>query len=159
MGRALLLAMPFTGCRSEQGLPPPLAANAPRAPVALIGDWVRVAPATLRGDTLSLRADSSARGVIPWGTATTFVRISRWQLRFASRDPVAAREDWRQGHKDGGDADCATGRTAAGCTSLPLLCLGAANEYQCEAFEFSPPDSLAFSSGLRYIRATGAAHP
>lgn len=34
-------------------------------PVGFVGDWVQVWPASRRGDTLTLRADSSASGLAP----------------------------------------------------------------------------------------------
>lgn len=55
------------------------AAVTPRPPVGLFGDWVHTAPAALQGDTLSLRADSTARGLIPWDEKRA-ARVTRWKL-------------------------------------------------------------------------------
>jgi hypothetical protein len=122
----------------------------PTPPVAFLGDWIRIAPAAIRGDTLRLRADSTADGVIPW-PPNRMARISRWKIRFGSKDPVGTRADWRQGYTDGGDAECVLRDGGPECVSLPLLCLGASGEYMCSAFAFTP-DSLSLASGLRYIR-------
>ena len=58
-----LLGICTISCRDtpEPPKPPP-----PRVPVGLVGDWIRIAPAHLRGYTLTLRADSSAVGIVPW---------------------------------------------------------------------------------------------
>jgi hypothetical protein len=138
-----------------------LAPQPPPSPIGLYGDWLRVAPPALAGDTLRLAADSTAAGVIPW-PPQGLARITRWHLRYASRDAVAERTDWRQGHGDGGDAACFLQREPdpTQCRSLPLICLGGLTEFYCEKFVYTP-DSLLFSSGLRYvrIRALTAAAP
>jgi hypothetical protein len=126
----------------------------PPAPVGLYGDWLRVAPPALAGDTLRLSADSTAAGVVPWPPQTrSLARITRWHVRYASRDPVVDRADWRQGHTDGGDADCFLRRepNPSRCRSLPLICLGGLTQFSCEKFVYTP-DSLLFSTGLRYVR-------
>jgi hypothetical protein len=134
----------------------------PPAPVGLYGEWLRVAPSDLAGDTLRLSADSTAAGVIPWPPQTrSLARITRWHIRYASRDAVVEREDWRQGHADGGDTDCFLRREPdqSRCRSLPLICLGGLTQFSCEKFVYTP-DSLLFSTGLRYVRihpATAAA--
>ncbi len=129
-----------------------LAPQPPPAPIGLYGDWLRVAPPALAGDTLRLSADSTAAGVIPW-PPQGLARITRWHLRYASRDAVAERADWRQGHGDGGDAACFLQREPdpAQCRSLPVICLGGLTDVYCEKFVYTP-DSLLFSSGLRYVR-------
>lgn len=148
--RWIVLAL-LAACRgSEQtvaekdSLPP-----IPRVPIAFVGNWLRVAPARLRGDTIQLLADSSARGVIPW-PPNRLARLSHWTIRLGSKDPVGARQDWRQGHSDGGDADCVL-RDNPACVSLPLLCLGASAEHLCQVFVVTP-DSLLLADGQRYIR-------
>jgi len=128
--------------------PPPRPSPA-RLPVGLLGDWVRIAPTSLRGDTLTLRADSSASGIIPWSNGRLAV-VKRWKLIFTSRDAVVAREDWAQGHTDGGDPECSFG-PAVGCISGPIICLGAGREYQCEAFKYTP-DSLFLWHGSQFVR-------
>jgi hypothetical protein len=124
----------------------------PPEPIGLYGEWLRVAPRALAGDTLRLSPDSTAFGVIPW-PPQGLARITRWHLRYASRDAVTDREDWRQGHGDGGDADCFFRREPdpARCRSLPLICLGGLTQFSCEKFVYTP-DSLLFSTGLRYVR-------
>jgi len=123
--------------------------------VALFGEWLRIAPRELRGDTLVLRADSVARGLWPW-RPDSLARISRWELRFGAREPATARADWRQGHDDGGDIGCILGRVAD-CRGLPMLCVIAAGEAACEKFHYAAPDSLYFSNGLRYVRVRRSA--
>ncbi|MEP6622409.1 MAG: hypothetical protein ABJE47_24005 [bacterium] len=120
-------------------------------PVALLGDWIGVAPPAVRGDTLTLRPDSTARGIIPWGP-DRLVAISRWKVVFRSKDPAATRADWQQGHVDGGDIDCVAD-SAKGCVSLPELCLGTSSQYDCGAFKYTRSDSLTLQSGVRYVRA------
>lgn len=121
----------------------------PRVPVAFVGAWLRVAPIRLRGDTIQLLADSTARGIIPL-PPNRLTRLSHWKVRHGSRDPVDTRQDWRQGHSDGGDADCVL-RDNPACVSLPLLCLGASAEYLCQVFIVTS-DSLLLADGQRYVR-------
>ena len=123
--------------------------SSPRLAIGLVGDWVRFAPTNLRGDTLTLRADSTAAGVIPWGDGR-YARIARWKIMFTSRDAVVARADWAQGHADGGDPECSFGGSAA-CISGPQLCFGAGKQYRCETFNYTP-DSLTLVDGSRFIR-------
>lgn len=78
-------------------------------------------------------------------------RISRWKVHFQSADAVASRKDWSQGHTDGGDADCFTGK-ATNCSSMPMLCLGAIKQYTCLAFRYIAPDTLATQMGLVYVK-------
>jgi hypothetical protein len=146
--RALLplVATLTIACRDA---PKPTKPPSGRPPVGLVGDWVRIAPTSLRGDTLTLRADSSAAGVIPWGNGRLAI-IKRWKIMFTSRDAVVAREDWAQGHADGGDPECSFG-PGTGCISGPIICLGAGKQYQCETFKYTP-DSLFLSHGSRFIR-------
>ena len=129
-------------------VPPKARKPSPRSAVGLVGDWVRVAPTSLRGDTLTFRADSTAFGIVPWDGRLTIVK--RWKIMFTSRDAVVARDDWAQGHKDGGDPECSFG-DGVGCISGPILCLGVGKQYQCEAFKYTA-DSLALSRGSRFIR-------
>jgi hypothetical protein len=146
--RALLplVATLAIACRDAPEPPKP---PAPRAPVGLVGDWLRIAPASLRGDTLTLRADSSAVGIIPWGNGRLAI-IKRWKIMFTSRDAVVARADWAQGHEDGGDPECSFG-AGTGCISAPIICLGASKQYQCETFKYTA-DSLFLFHGSRFIR-------
>jgi hypothetical protein len=155
MRRAIVSVLAFSiACRGETPVPVRSATNdAPRVPVGLMGDWIRIAPAEFAGDTLSLRPDSTATGLIPWpATKVRMARISRWKVQFGSKDPASSRADWRQGHTDGGDAGCAMG-TERGCVSMPMLCLGATKQYFCSAFKYTAPDSLDLHMfGLRYVR-------
>jgi len=123
----------------------------PQPALALVGNWLRVAPEHLKGDTLRLRADSSAEGIIPW-PPNKFASVTYWKIRYMSKDPVGTRHDWRQGYTDGGDAECMR-EGELGCVSLPTLCLGATGQYKCEAFALTP-DSLLVSTGLQYVRLT-----
>jgi hypothetical protein len=159
---AIFLSLLVLACSSDAeqahvatSAPDTLASLAPPpAPVGLYGEWLRVAPPALAGDTLRLAADSTASGVVPWPPHTrSLARITRWHVRYASRDAVTEREDWRQGHTDGGDADCFLRRepNPTRCRSLPLICLGGLTEFACEKFVYTP-DSLLFSTGLRYVR-------
>jgi hypothetical protein len=157
MKRSLLLSVAFLmACSPDPktsrvaSLAVPVPAGPTRLPVALVGQWVAVAPYSVSGDSLSLRPDSSAQGIIPW-PPNRLARISRWKVQFGSRDPVGTREDWKQGHRDGGDPECSFGNDP-GCVSLPMLCLGALKQYLCEAFQYSAPDTLTLRSGLRYVR-------
>jgi hypothetical protein len=126
--------------------------DASRLPVGLIDQWVVVTPAALKGDTLTLRSDSTATGIIPWPPPRDrMAKISRWKVQFGSKDPVGTRRDWKEGYSDGGDPECMLDN-APGCVSLPMICLGATRQYFCSAFRFVPPDSLALQSGLRYVR-------
>ena len=151
-----------------------VAAMPPRPPVGLYGDWVHIAPEALRGDTLRLRADSTADGLIPWDSERA-ARVTRWQLIFGSKDPATTRADWRLGHKDGGDLECSSladrrklGRReahadstrlsspASGCQSMPMICLGTPEEFHCETFHYVAPDSLWLMDGSRFVRAKPA---
>lgn len=123
----------------------------PRRPRAFVGAWRRIAPTRLRGDTLRLSADSSAEGIVPW-PPNRLARISRWRIRFGSKDPAATRADWRQGYSDGGDAECVL-QDNPSCTSMPLLCLGAATEVICSPFVVTA-DSLMLADGQRFVRLT-----
>jgi hypothetical protein len=147
----ILLALPLAGCQANES--PNNSALAepvrPHAAVSLVGDWLVVAPSRLKGDTRRLRADSTAEGIIPW-PPNRYARVSRWKIRYMSKDPVGTREDWRQGFSDGGDAECMRDGEP-GCVSLPTLCLGAEAQYVCEAFA-QPADSLLLSTGLQYVR-------
>lgn len=146
MGRMLLITiLAVVACARD--VPPPPVATA-RPAVGLVGDWLRVAPDSLRGDTLILRADSTALGVVPWQGRLAIIK--RWKIVFTSHDSVAARSDWAQGHADGGDGECYIGDTT-GCISAPIICLGAGKQFQCEAFKYSP-DSLTLSHGSRFVR-------
>lgn len=144
------ISLPFVvGCRdAPEPLRPP---DPPRPSVGLVGEWVRLTPRRLRGDTLRLRADSTADGMILWDEKRD-VRARYWMTRFGSRDPVASRRDWRRGYQDGGDADCYFGRTTEGCVSMPMLCIGAPDEYTCKALKYVVPDSLFLADGSSFVR-------
>jgi hypothetical protein len=119
--------------------------------VAFVGEWVRLTPRRLRGDTLHLRADSSAGGIILWDD-TRDAMARHWVMRFGSRTPVAVRADWRKGYQDGGDADCVLDRAKVGCVSMPILCLGAPGQYACNALKYVAPDSLFLADGSSFVR-------
>jgi hypothetical protein len=71
---ALFISLLVLACSSDAeqahvatSAPDTLASLAPPpAPVGLYGEWLRVAPPALAGDTLRLAADSTASGVVPW---------------------------------------------------------------------------------------------
>jgi hypothetical protein len=130
---------------------PPRPPEPPRVSVAFVGEWVRLTPRRLRGDTLRLRADSSADGIILWNDKRDAL-ARHWVTHFGSRDPVAARADWRKGYQDGGDADCVVGRRRVGCVSMPILCLGAPGHYACNALKYVAPDSLFLADGSSFVR-------
>jgi hypothetical protein len=132
---------------------PPRIPAAPRPPVGLIGAWVRLTPRRLHGDTLLLRADSSADGLILWDPGKD-ARAKRWLTRFGSHEPVATREDTRRGYQDGGDADCQFGKVTAGCVSMPIVCIGAPGQYACNAFKYVAPDSLFLADGSSFVKAS-----
>ncbi|MCZ8205414.1 hypothetical protein [Gemmatimonas sp.] len=123
----------------------------PRPPSALVGHWERQAPASLRGDTLTLNADSTASGLILW-EETKVARAKHWTTRFGSRKPAAERQDWREGYEDGGEPECVLGLNPKGCVSLPMICIGALKEQSCQAFTFVAPDSLLFPDGSVFVR-------
>ena len=148
--RMLLLFAAGLAMACTRDVPPAPLEPAPRSAVGLVGDWVRIAPTSLRGDTLTLRVDSTALGIVPWASNGRLAIVKRWKIMFTSRDAVVARDDWAQGHRDGGDAECSFG-DGVGCISGPILCLGAGKEYQCEAFKYTP-DSLSLQHGSRFIR-------
>lgn len=136
--------------------------NLPHPPIGFVGRWAQVHPDAMRGDTLTLRADSTADGIIVWRDGRHLARISRWFIQFTSRDPVASRADLRHGHKDssgytvGGDPACVFDKryrdqSAPGCISLPEICLGVRGQYACDAFALTA-DSLLLSGGARYVR-------
>lgn len=156
--RGLRLAIVFpvaalVGCTESSAPPDP-----PRPPVAFVGDWVRLTPARLLGDTLRLRADSSAQGIILWDDKHDAV-ARRWVWRYGSRDPVASRVDWRNGYQDGGDADCSFGRTTVGCISMPIICLGVPGQMSCTALKYVAPDSLFLADGSSFVRARAPRGP
>jgi hypothetical protein len=172
--RMLVALVCLAGCKGKEEPSVAVAATPPRPPIGLYGDWVHVAPEALRGDTLRLRADSTADGLIPWDGERA-ARISRWQLIFRSKDPATERADWRLGHRDGGDVECSEiagwrklGRPksnvdstrvpprASGCQSMPMLCLGTSEEFRCETFHYVAPDSLWLMDGSRFVRAKSA---
>lgn len=110
------------------------------------------------GDTLILRPDSSARGLIPW-TDTTMARISEWRVVYSSKQDPTERADWRHGYSGRGDADCFFRRVVDGCVSMPVFCFVAGREFKCEGFKYTAPDSLDFSTGLRYVRLARHTEP
>jgi hypothetical protein len=149
----ILFILTVVGCRANEASQRDVAAEPlkAQAAVAVVCQWLRVAPTLHKGDSLHLYADSSAQGFIPW-PPNRLARISRWKIRYMSKEPVGTRQDWRQGYTDGGDAACMRDGEP-GCVSLPTLCLGAEAEYSCEAFALTP-DSLLLSTGAQYIRLT-----
>ena len=152
---ALFLGCTLAGCGREVAKAPIAdSIPVPRLAIGFVGDWLTIAPSSLRGDTLRLGIDSSATGVIPW-SRQGMVRVSHWKIRYGSKDSVAARADWRYGFKNGGDTECVFG-DAPGCISMPLLCLGPSGESLCVAFLLKG-DSLLLSSGLRYVRVRNSA--
>jgi hypothetical protein len=155
----LFLALIGIGCRShdqvqvastnqEWTVPPP---------VGLVGDWIQIRPKSRRGDTLTLRADSTATGPAPAGRLdwypgdTNITTISRWGVKFMSHEPSTQRADWWGGHKDGGEYSCFSNPDEK-CRSGPMLCLGDADNFGCTQFRFGH-DSLALGTGDRYVRA------
>jgi hypothetical protein len=167
--RMLVALVCLAGCKGKEEPSVAVAATPPRASIGLYGDWVHIAPEALRGDTLRLRADSTADGLVPWDNERA-ARIWRWRLIFGSKDPVNARFDWRQGHNDGRDVECISPRywpdqdsggtnarsskySAIGCRSMPMICFGAGPRWQCETFHFVAPDSLWLMDGSRFVRA------
>lgn len=128
-----------------------LAVIPPKEPVALVGAWIRLTPKRLAGDTLILRADKSASGIIPWEDSRD-LRVTTWDVRFGSRDSVAAREDWREGHTDGGDPECYMQKNPIGCISLPVLCIGVHKMRSCHTFAFFTRDTLVWSDRSRFVR-------
>lgn len=154
----ILVALACKGDSETATVDTAVADTLPPAPIGLYGEWLRVAPSALAGDTLRLSPDSTAAGLIPWAPKG-LARVTRWHVRYGSRDAVAARADWRQGHADGGDAPCVFRlESPTHCRSLPLLCLGGLTQFACEKFVYTP-DSLLFSSGLRYVRIGQLAAP
>ena len=117
-------------------------------PVGLFGTWIEAGG---RADTLALRPDSTASG---WNRRPDqpAVMVSRWAVRFLSKDPVSSRSDWL-GHRfqDGGDLTC-TVKPDSTCVSAPVLCLGDDDALDCMGFRYQR-DSLALSNGMRYVRA------
>lgn len=122
-----------------------------REPVALAGSWLWESPKRLAGDTLTLRKDKTAQGVIPWDGVRD-LRVSRWETRFGSKDSVAARNDWRQGFTDGGDPECFRTPQPSGCISLPMLCIGVISMKNCRSFAMLALDTLVLSDGSRFRR-------
>ncbi len=126
-------------------------------PVGLVGDWIQTRPESRRGDTLTLRADSTATGRAPaarlsWYPGdTNITTISRWSVKFMSHEPSTERADWWGGHEDGGESNCYSDPDEK-CRSGPMLCLGDADNYGCTQFRFGH-DSLALDTGDRYVRA------
>lgn len=156
----LFLALIVVGCRSHdqvqvastnQGwtVPPP---------VGLVGDWIQIRPESRRGDTLTLRADSTAEGPAPAPRFSWYpegdsgmTTVSRWSVKFMSHEASIQRADWWGGHKDGGESSCFSDPDEK-CRSGPMLCLGDAENLGCAQFRFGH-DSLALDTGDRYVRA------
>ena len=123
----------------------------PRAPVALLGTWVRDPSLDIRHDTLVLHADSTATG---WsreyhGGDTVFA-VARWKVAFLSRDPAVTRTDMPGRYQDGGDVGC-EGHADSTCVSAPVFCMGPAGKLQCQGMTFRS-DTLWLSGDGRYIR-------
>lgn len=149
-GMLTLLLSITGGCAKDE--PPKTPVEPPRPGVALVGAWHRIAPLRLAGDTLLLRADTTASGVIAWDEGRD-MRVAHWSVRFGSRDSVAGRQDWREGHSDGGDPACFLSREPVGCISMPMLCLGAGQLRACNTFALIARDSLLLADGSRFVRA------
>ena len=128
-----------------------LQSQTPREPVALAGSWLWESPKRLAGDTLTLRKDKTAQGVIPWDGGRD-LRVSSWEIRFGSKDSVASRSDWRQGFTDGGDSECFKTPQPSGCISLPMLCIGVNSMKNCRSFALIALDTLVLSDGSRFRR-------
>ncbi len=156
---ALVVALLLAGCKSRESLQVATADQEWQVPppVGFVGDWVQVWPTSRKGDTLTLRADSTAEGLTTAGRAdwysddTTTANITWWKVRFMSHEPSTERADWWGGHEDGGEYSCFADPDEK-CRSGPMLCLGNDRSFECVQFRFSP-DSLALSSGDRYVRA------
>jgi hypothetical protein len=150
-----IFALLLMGCKSRERMQVATANQEWKVPppVGLVGDWVQLWPASRRGDTLTLRADSTARGLPPsdpgisWKDMTT---ITQWQVRFMSHDLSTERSDWWGGHRDGGEWSCWADVNEK-CRSGPMLCLGDGNLDRCVQFKFGR-DSLALDTGDRYVR-------
>lgn len=148
----LLVVILLAACRDSAHRKPPVHAHT-RAPIGLVGSWVQIRPDSVRGDTLTLRADFRASGLVPrYQGDTLIMHATRWKVQFTSHDPVAMRGDWYGGREDGGDVSCVFGNDST-CVSGPLLCIGDTTAYQCVAFRFGR-DSLSLSTGARFVRAS-----
>lgn len=151
------LAMSASACsrsapETKRASPP--VTHGPAPPVGLYGVWVGKARRRSVNDTLVLLADSVARG---WNREADgyAIAVSRWHLRYLSKDPVDSRHDWNGlRYQDGGDLSCVL-RPDATCVSLPELCLGDGGRWDCMGFRFLR-DSLALSNGERYRRVAKA---
>jgi hypothetical protein len=120
-------------------------------PVGLYGVWVSTQNHTSRQDTLFLLAHSVARG---WSgkPGQPSMAVTRWQIKYLSKDPRDTRRDWNGGrYQDGGDLACTTAPDST-CVSAPVPCIGDAAPLDCMGSRFHG-DSLALSNGANYRRA------
>lgn len=156
---ALVVALLLPGCKSREPIQVATADQGWQVPppVGFVGDWVQVWPKSRKGEILTLRADSTAEGLPTAGRAdwyssdTAIADIAWWKVRFMSHESSSERADWWGGHEDGGESSCFTDPDEK-CRSGPMLCLGNESSFECTQFRFTP-DSLALSSGDRYVRA------
>ena len=122
------------------------------SPIGLEGTWIQVAPTSLQGVRLTLRADSSASGRMPrFDVDTGHTPASRWVVFFTSRESPGRGDTLTLHPDDGGDGGC-WWRADAGCISRPVLCVGDSTHYTCTLFQLRG-DSLALGTGDRYVRA------
>jgi hypothetical protein len=125
------------------------AAGAP--PVGLYGMWISTRDQPSGHDTLFLLPNSVARGRIgePGQPAVT---VTRWQIKYLSKDARDTRRDRLGGqYQDGGDLSCTVAPDST-CVSAPVLCIGDRTRLDCMGFAFHG-DSLELSNGAKYRRA------
>lgn len=149
---SLVLALVVIGCRDKAPAPASrLATPRVRAPVGLLGTWVRSPSRDARHDTLVFRADSTATGWMRTMRDTnTVVAVSRWHVGFLSRDPVVARTDMPGRYQDGGDGGCMVHPDST-CVSAPVFCLGPVGQLYCQGMTFRG-DTLWLSGEGRLVR-------
>jgi hypothetical protein len=111
---SLVVALLLPGCKSREPIHVATADQGWQVPppVGFVGDWVQVRPDSRKGDTLTLRADSTAEGLATAGRAdwysrdTTMAEVTWWKVRFMSHESPTERADWWGGHEDGGEYSC-----------------------------------------------------
>ena len=62
---SFIVALLLVACKSHEPVQVAAIQEWTVPPLGFVGDWVQVWPASRRGDTLTLRADSSASGLAP----------------------------------------------------------------------------------------------
>jgi hypothetical protein len=148
----VVIVLAVGGCRDAA--PPPVEKPAPspsRAPVGLLGTWVRNPPLDVRHDTLVLRADSTATGwTREYHSGDTVFAVARWKVEFLSKDPAVSRADQPGRYQDGGDHIC-TIHPDSTCVSAPMFCLGPAGKLSCQGMTFRG-DTLWLSGDGRFVR-------